>query len=88
MRRPKRFFEECASDGKRGMLLPRDTPPPYKAAHLGDAERGKQVYASACARCHGATARSPERRDRFWMDLFSRLIERADDTHDHHCRPP
>jgi len=36
-----------------------DTPPPYKAAHAGDATRGQQVYVAACASCHGATAQKP-----------------------------
>jgi cytochrome c oxidase cbb3-type subunit 3/ubiquinol-cytochrome c reductase cytochrome c subunit len=29
------------------------TPPPYKATHAGDATKGQQVYAAACASCHG-----------------------------------
>lgn len=33
------------------------TPPPYKAAHAGDAAKGEGVYAQACAQCHGASAR-------------------------------
>lgn len=32
------------------------TPPPYRAAHLGDAAKGEAVYAAACARCHGTDA--------------------------------
>lgn len=35
------------------------TPPPYQAAHAGDAANGRQVYANACARCHGETAQKP-----------------------------
>jgi mono/diheme cytochrome c family protein len=30
------------------------TPPPYAATSQGDATRGQQAYAAACARCHGA----------------------------------
>lgn len=30
------------------------TLPPYAASHPGDAAAGAQVYAQACARCHGA----------------------------------
>lgn len=30
------------------------TPPPYKAMHAGDAGKGQQVYAEACASCHGS----------------------------------
>lgn len=36
-----------------------DSPPPYKATHAGDASKGQQVYASACASCHGASAQQP-----------------------------
>ena len=36
-----------------------DTPPPYKATHPGDVGKGQQVYAAACASCHGATAQLP-----------------------------
>ncbi len=36
-----------------------ETPPPYKATHAGDAAKGQAVYASACARCHGANAQHP-----------------------------
>jgi cytochrome c oxidase cbb3-type subunit 3/ubiquinol-cytochrome c reductase cytochrome c subunit len=36
-----------------------DTPPPYKAAHAGDAGKGQQVYAAACASCHGESAQKP-----------------------------
>jgi cytochrome c oxidase cbb3-type subunit III len=36
-----------------------ETPPPYKAAHAGDATKGKAVYTIACARCHGATPQQP-----------------------------
>src|SRR5579863_9063082 len=36
-----------------------DTPPPYKARHPGDATRGQQVYAAACASCHGPTSQQP-----------------------------
>jgi cytochrome c oxidase cbb3-type subunit 3/ubiquinol-cytochrome c reductase cytochrome c subunit len=32
------------------------TPPPYRATHAGDPEKGKAVYAEACARCHGPSA--------------------------------
>jgi cytochrome c oxidase cbb3-type subunit 3/ubiquinol-cytochrome c reductase cytochrome c subunit len=36
-----------------------DTPPPYKATHAGDAGHGQQVYAAACASCHGESAQKP-----------------------------
>jgi cytochrome c oxidase cbb3-type subunit III len=36
-----------------------DTPPPYKATHAGDAAKGRQVYAAACASCHGESAQKP-----------------------------
>jgi cytochrome c oxidase cbb3-type subunit III len=35
------------------------TPPPYKAAHAGDAIKGQPVYLAACASCHGETAQKP-----------------------------
>jgi cytochrome c oxidase cbb3-type subunit 3/ubiquinol-cytochrome c reductase cytochrome c subunit len=35
------------------------TPPPYKAAHPGDSGKGQQVYAAACASCHGESAQKP-----------------------------
>lgn len=35
------------------------TAPPHKASNGGDAGHGQQVYATACARCHGATAQQP-----------------------------
>ena len=35
------------------------TPPPWKAAHPGDAAKGQQVYAAACASCHGENAQKP-----------------------------
>jgi cytochrome c oxidase cbb3-type subunit 3/ubiquinol-cytochrome c reductase cytochrome c subunit len=36
-----------------------DTPPSYKATHAGDAGKGQQVYAAACASCHGESAQKP-----------------------------
>ena len=36
-----------------------DTPPPYKATHAGDVSKGQQVYAAACASCHGENAQKP-----------------------------
>ena len=36
-----------------------ETPPPYKAAHPGEAAKGQAVYSAACARCHGDTAQHP-----------------------------
>ena len=35
------------------------TPPPYKATHAGDAGKWQQVYAAACASCHGENAQKP-----------------------------
>ncbi|MBV9106726.1 MAG: c-type cytochrome [Verrucomicrobia bacterium] len=37
----------------KGHEAPTDNLPPYSAA-LGDAERGKAVFAQACASCHGS----------------------------------
>ena len=39
-------------------LLAGQNAPPYRATQSGDAEHGQQVYATACARCHG-TAQQP-----------------------------
>jgi cytochrome c oxidase cbb3-type subunit 3/ubiquinol-cytochrome c reductase cytochrome c subunit len=33
--------------------------PPWKAGHAGDIANGQQVYAAACARCHGESAEKP-----------------------------
>ena len=35
------------------------TPPPWKAAHPGDASKGQQGYTAACASCHGENAQHP-----------------------------
>lgn len=44
---------------RKGSAFGNDAPPPYKSTNAGDAQKGKSVYAVACARCHGATARQP-----------------------------
>ena len=36
-----------------------EKPPAYRAAHPGDASKGKTVYAIACGRCHGMTREHP-----------------------------
>ena len=41
---------------KKDDVLGGQNPPPYKAAHPGDASKGQAVYAAACARCHGNDA--------------------------------
>ena len=38
----------------RPAMLVGMTLPPYAASHPGDVSHGAQVYAQACARCHGA----------------------------------
>jgi cytochrome c oxidase cbb3-type subunit 3/ubiquinol-cytochrome c reductase cytochrome c subunit len=43
----------------KGDVLAGENAPPYKATQGGDAERGQQVYVTACSRCHGATAQQP-----------------------------
>lgn len=40
-------------------VLQGQNAPAYKAPQGGDAAHGQQVYAAACARCHGATAQQP-----------------------------
>lgn len=37
----------------KGNVLQGQNAPPYKASGPGDAAHGQQVYATACARCHG-----------------------------------
>ncbi len=44
---------------KKGDPFGGQAPPPYKASHDGDVSKGQVVYAQACARCHGETARTP-----------------------------
>jgi mono/diheme cytochrome c family protein len=41
---------------KKDGALAGENPPPYKAAHAGDASKGQSVYMVACARCHGNDA--------------------------------
>jgi cytochrome c oxidase cbb3-type subunit 3 len=43
----------------KGNVLAGQNAPAYKAAQEGDAARGEQVYQTACARCHEATAQKP-----------------------------
>lgn len=43
----------------KGDVLAGQNPPPYKAMNPGNSAHGQQVYASTCARCHGATAQQP-----------------------------
>ena len=44
---------------KKDNTLGGQTPPPYKATHAGDPSKGQEVYAAACARCHGESAQHP-----------------------------
>ncbi len=44
---------------KKDNALGGQTPPAYKATHAGDASKGQEVYAAACARCHGESAQHP-----------------------------
>lgn len=50
------------------------TPPPYKAAHAGDAAKGQAVYAQACASCHGVTAQKPGKAGSILDGSFLALI--------------
>lgn len=43
----------------KGNVLTGQNAPAYKASGAGDAGRGQQVYATACARCHGAAGQKP-----------------------------
>jgi cytochrome c oxidase cbb3-type subunit 3/ubiquinol-cytochrome c reductase cytochrome c subunit len=51
-----------------------DSPPSYKATHAGDAGKGQQVYATACASCHGADAQHPGRNGPILDGSFLALI--------------
>lgn len=44
---------------RKGDPFAGQTPPPYRAAHLGDRTRGEAVYLGLCAECHGSSARKP-----------------------------
>ena len=52
----------------------KDTPPPYKATHPGDVSKGQQVYAIACASCHGSTAQQPGKAGALLDGSFLALI--------------
>lgn len=43
----------------KGNVLTGQNAPPYQASGTGDAGHGQQVYATACARCHGAAGQKP-----------------------------
>jgi len=49
-------------------------PPPYRAAHQGDAGKGQQVYAAACASCHGPDAQHPGKNGPILDGSFLALI--------------
>lgn len=51
-----------------------ETPPPYKASHPGDIPKGQQVYAMACARCHGPSAQQPGKSGSILDGSFLALI--------------
>lgn len=44
---------------RKGNPFAGEMPPPYEATTAGDPAKGKQVYAIACARCHGESAQNP-----------------------------
>ena len=50
------------------------TPPPFKATHPGDAGKGLQVYAAACASCHGESAQKPGEHGSILDGAFLALI--------------
>ncbi len=45
--------------GRQGNILAGQGAPPYKATLVGNPQHGGQVYAGACARCHGAAGAQP-----------------------------
>jgi len=58
----------------RNDIFSGQNPPPYKAGKSGDPRHGQQVYAIACARCHGATAQQPGSAGSILDDSFLALI--------------
>jgi cytochrome c oxidase cbb3-type subunit 3/ubiquinol-cytochrome c reductase cytochrome c subunit len=58
----------------RQNLFAGQNPPPYRAVKNGDVSHGQQVYAMACARCHGATARQPGSAGSILDDSFLALV--------------
>jgi len=60
---------------RQGNPFAGETPPPYKAAHAGEPERGKAVYAIACARCHGTSAGQPGKAGSILDGSFLSLID-------------
>src|SRR5215469_15926367 len=41
--------------------LPGETPPPYTTSSAGNAQRGKEAFATFCASCHGADGQRTEK---------------------------
>ena len=50
------LIEGMRARWRQGNPFQGETPPPYRASRAGDPEKGRAVYAIACARCHGASA--------------------------------
>ena len=59
---------------KKTDVLSGQNPPPYKAAHEGDASKGQAVYAEACARCHGTDVQHPGKAGNILDGSFLALI--------------
>jgi cytochrome c oxidase cbb3-type subunit 3/ubiquinol-cytochrome c reductase cytochrome c subunit len=53
----------------------RETFPPYRATHAGDAAKGKAVYAIACARCHGVSAQQSGKAGSILDGSFLALVD-------------
>jgi cytochrome c oxidase cbb3-type subunit 3/ubiquinol-cytochrome c reductase cytochrome c subunit len=53
------LIKEMRDRWRKANAFGTDTPPPYRATHGGDASKGQQVYAAACARCHGMNGQTP-----------------------------
>lgn len=62
------------AEWSKGNVLAGLNAPPYKATHAGDAAKGADVYAAACARCHGATVQKPGRAGSILDGSFLALI--------------
>lgn len=60
---------------KKADVFAGNTPPPYRSAHPGNAAKGEQVYAAACAGCHGVSAQQPGKSGSILDGSFLALID-------------
>jgi cytochrome c oxidase cbb3-type subunit III len=62
------------AEWSKGNVLAGQNAPPYKATHAGDATKGADVYAAACARCHGDSVQKPGRAGAILDGSFLALV--------------